>query len=147
MDLKELMTTDVKVIHPDAILKDAAAIMDDVDVGALPVCDGDRLVGIITDRDIVIRSISAGQDPNSTRVRDAMTSPVIYCFEDQTVDEVAKMMEDKQIRRLPVLNRDKRLVGIVALGDIAVEPAEEKLGGEILAKVSESEKTATKTAA
>lgn len=142
MKLSEIMTKDVSVIGPDASLTEAAKMMDDLNVGDLPVCDGSRLLGIITDRDIVIRSISAGQDPNSSKVRDSMTSPVIYCFEDSDVKEAAKLMKDKQIRRLPVLNKDKSLIGIVSLGDLAVEQPSKNLSGEVLKEVSEPAKPA-----
>jgi len=134
MQLREVMTKDVDIIHPDASVKEAAVRMRALDVGSLPVCDGDRLVGLVTDRDITVRATAEGRDPTKTKVRDAMTPEMVYCFEDQDVDEAARLMTEKQIRRLPVLNRDKRLVGIVSLGDLAVDT---KLGGKILKRVSE----------
>jgi CBS domain-containing protein len=137
MKLKDIMTHDVKVISPGATLKDAAQMMDDIDVGALPVCDGEQLVGIITDRDIIIRSISAGQDPNTTPVRSAMTSPVTYCFDDNDVEQAAKLFQDKQIRRIAVLNHDKRLVGMISLGDLAVKGDQKEVTAEVTEKVSE----------
>ena len=103
----------------------------------LPVCDGDRLVGVITDRDITVRSVAQGHDPKTARVQEVMTPEVIYCFDDEDVKEAAKKMEEKQVRRLPVLNREKRLVGIVSLGDLAVRTGKEKLAGEVLERVSE----------
>lgn len=142
MKISDIMTRGVDVIHPNATLKEAAQKMDDINVGALPVCDGDRVVGLITDRDIVIRSVSAGQDPNSTRVQDAMTSPINFCFEDQDVREVASILKDKQIRRLPVLSRDKKLIGIVSLGDIAVDAKDRNLSAELLEDVSKPAKPA-----
>src|SRR5688572_411978 len=125
MILKDIMTRDVEVIPPNASLKEAADKMDALNVGPLPVCDGDRLVGVITDRDIVVRATAAALDPRVATVRDAMTDDVIYAFEDQDVREAARLMEEKQIRRLIVLSRDKRLVGIVSLGDIATALGDE----------------------
>lgn len=137
MQVKDVMTSNVEVIHPDAMLQDAARKMKDLDVGSLPVCDGQRLVGTITDRDITIRAIAEGRNPTATPVRSSMTPEVIYCFEDQAVTEAAKLMKEKQIRRLPILNREKRLVGIVSLGDLAVDTGDESMAGETLTKVSE----------
>jgi len=111
--------------------------MQALNVGALPVCHNDRLVGMITDRDLTVRTTAAGADPNRAHVRDAMTPEVIFCFEDQHVAEAASLMKEKQIRRLPVLNRDKRMVGIVALGDLAVETQDDQLAGSILESISE----------
>jgi CBS domain-containing protein len=137
MQLKDVMTRDVEVIHPDAPIEEAAAKMKALDVGPVPVCDGDRLLGILTDRDITVRATAAGRDPKATKVREVMTPEVVYCFEDQDVREAARLMQEKQIRRLVVLNRDKRLVGIVALGDLAVETGDERLAGEVVERVSE----------
>jgi CBS domain-containing protein len=137
MQLKEVMTRDVEVIHPNASLAEAADKMGALDVGPLPVCDGYRLVGMITDRDIAVRATAAGRDPKTTRVRDAMTEDVVYGFEDQDVREAARIMEEKQIRRLVVLDRDKRLVGIVSLGDLATDAGDDRLSGEVLERVSE----------
>jgi len=111
--------------------------MKTLDVGTLPVCDGDRLVGMLTDRDIVVRIIADQRDLKQSTVIDAMTPGVIYCFEDEDVQEAAMLRGDKQIRRLPVLNRDKRLVGIVSLGDLAVQTKNTQLSGEVLEYVSE----------
>jgi CBS domain-containing protein len=134
--LKEIMTRDVEVIHPNATLEEAAGKMDALNVGPLPVCDGDRLIGVLTDRDITVRSTAAGEDPKSTRVRDVMTGEVVYCFEDQDVHEAARLMDEKQIRRLVILNRAKKLVGIVSLGDLAVETGDDRLSGDVLEGVS-----------
>jgi CBS domain-containing protein len=117
--------------------------MRDLDVGSLPVCgDQDRLVGMITDRDIVIRAVADGSDPNTTLVRDAMSPEIVCCFEDDEVAEAVHRMEERQIRRLPVLNHDKRLVGIVSLGDVAVRCRDDRLSGEALHHVSEPPATA-----
>ena len=137
MRVSEVMTRDAECIGPDSTLQQAAEKMKSLDVGSLPVCDNDRLAGMLTDRDITVRSVSDGQDPRTDRVRDAMTPKVIYCSEDQDIAEAAKLMKENQIRRLPVLNRDKRLVGIVSLGDLAVETHDEQLAGSTLEAVSE----------
>ena len=118
MKVRECMTRDVKTIAPDRTLQDAARLMAALDVGVLPVGEGDRLVGMITDRDIAVRAVAEGRDPQ-TPVREAMTEEIKYCFEDEDIDHVARNMGDIQVRRLPVLNRSKRLVGIVSLGDLA----------------------------
>ena len=121
MQLKEIMTTDVEVVRPENSVTEAAKKMRSLDVGALPVCDGRRLLGMVTDRDITIRATAEARDPNNTLVRDCMSSDVIYCFEDQNVQEAERLMQEKQIRRLPVLTREKQLAGIVALGDLATK--------------------------
>ena len=138
MQVKEVMTRGVECTRPDASLQEAARKMRDLDVGPLPVCgDNDRLVGMLTDRDITIRAVAEGQDPKTARVQDVMTPDITYCFEDQDLTEASRLMEQNQIRRLVVLNRDKRLVGIVSLGDLAVKTGNERLSGEALEQVSE----------
>jgi CBS domain-containing protein len=136
MRVSQVMTRNAECIAPDATLQDAAGKMKNLDIGSLPVCDSDRLVGVITDRDIAVRSSAEGHDPTRDRVRDTMTPGIVYCFEDQDAEEAARLMRDKQIRRLPVLNRDKRLIGIVSLGDLAVEAHNDKLAGRTLEDVS-----------
>jgi CBS domain-containing protein len=121
MQLKEIMTTDVTLTDPNSTLQAAASAMRDGDFGILPVGENDRLVGTLTDRDITVRAVAAGKDPTRTTVREAMSEGITYCFEDQSTDEAAAVMSRNQIRRLPILNRDKRLVGIVSLGDFAVD--------------------------
>jgi CBS domain-containing protein len=118
MKVSQCMTRDVKIISPDQTIREAARMMADIDAGILPVGEDDRLVGMITDRDIAIRAVAEGKSPDS-KIREVMSDEVLYCFEDQELDEVAKNMGDEQIRRLPVVSRDKRLVGIVSLGDLA----------------------------
>jgi CBS domain-containing protein len=137
MQIKEVMTTGVEVVRPDDTLQEAARRMKSIDVGPLPVCDGDRLLGMITDRDIIIRATAEGRDPKVTRVKEAMTPGVVYVFEDQDIEEAASLMKERQIRRLVVLDRDKRLVGILSLGDIAADIQDEELSGEVLERVSE----------
>src|SRR2546423_10403674 len=113
MQVSKVMTRDAECVRPDTTLQEAARKMRDLDVGPLPVCgDNDKLVGMLTDRDIVVRAVAEGKDPRTAKVRDAMSEGVCYCFEDDDVTEAARLMKEKQIRRLVVLNRDKRLVGI-----------------------------------
>jgi len=137
MKVRDVMTPHVEVVGSDASLKEAAEKMSRLEVGLLPVCEKERLVGMLTDRDITIRAVSVGCDPNLTRVREAMTPEVVYCFEDQDVEMAAQMMEMRQIRRVPVLNRGNRLVGIVSLGDLAVETGNRTFAGETLEHISE----------
>ena len=127
MKVKDCMTPDVKVIQPDQSLQDAARLMAESDMGALPVGENDRLVGMLTDRDIAVRAVATGLGPDA-RVRDIMSREVRYCYEDESVEHVAKNMGDIQVRRLPVLNRDRRLVGIVALGDLTASGSDKVIG-------------------
>jgi len=136
MMIRNVMTPGAACVSADATLTAAAKHMKELDVGALPVCENDRLVGMITDRDIVIRSAADGHDPKAHRVRDVMTADVVYCFDDQDADEAARLMGGHQIRRLPVLNRSKRLVGMVSLGDLAVRCDEEHTAAGTLEEVS-----------
>ena len=141
MKLREIMTRDVVVLQPDDSLQSAAKKMRDRDIGFLPVCDGENLIGVISDRDITIRALADGMDVNIMLGRDLMTSPAIYCFDDQDVSEAAKIMEENQIRRLVVLSReDNRLVGVVSLGDLA-RNASTNRSGKVLQKVSEPNDT------
>ena len=119
MKVGEAMTRDATLASPDQTVREVAGVMADKDTGVLPVGDGDRLVGMVTDRDITVRAVAGGKG-SDTRVREVMTPGVGYCFEDQDLDEVARTMGDEQVRRMPVLNRDKRSVGILSLGDVAV---------------------------
>src|SRR5215207_1901990 len=136
MKLKEIMSDHVEVIHPDDSLQTAAEKMRDRDIGFLPVCDGDRLIGVLTDRDLITRALADGLESTAILGRDLLTSPAIYCFDDQSVDEAAKLMHDNQIRRLVVLSRDKQMVGVISLGDLAMI-ANDKLTGDVLQSVSE----------
>lgn len=133
--LRELMTRDVKVITPDMTIGDAAKKMREGNFGMMPVGENDRMIGTISDRDIVIRAVAEGMD-FSTKVRDVMSKGIAWAYEDETVEEAAKIMSERQVRRLPVVNRDKRLVGIVALGDIAVERSEIEPAAEALSEIS-----------
>ena len=119
MRVSEAMTREVRIATPGQSIREVAKIMAEIDAGAMPVGDNDRLVGMITDRDIAIRAVAQGKGPD-TPVRDVMsTEQVLYCYEDEELDHVAKNMGSEQVRRLPVVNRDKRLVGIVSFGDVA----------------------------
>ena len=132
MKLADIMTRDVTVVSPNDTVQRAAQIMDELNVGALPVCDGRRILGMVTDRDLTVRITAQGKSPDQTRVEEAMSTNVRWCFEDEDVESVIEKMGDTQIRRLPVVDRDKNLVGIVSLGDIATksdEVAEEALEG------------------
>src|SRR5438105_3967152 len=138
MQVKEVMTCGVECVRPTDTLVRAAERMKDLDVGSLPVCgDNDRLVGMVTDRDITVRATAEALPPRLGQVRDVMTPDVLYCFDDQDVTEAARLMELNQVRRLVVLNHDKRLIGIVSLGDLAVKGGDEGLSGEALESVSE----------
>lgn len=136
MDLRDIMSRNVEVVNASASLEDAAIKMKNLDVGLIPVCDGDRLQGVLTDRDITIRATANGRDPKITKVTDVMTTDIAYCLEDQEVEEAVSLMEARQIRRLPILNQNKSLVGIVSLADIAVHVGDRDLSGETLEEIS-----------
>jgi CBS domain-containing protein len=131
------MTPGVVAVRPDASLVEAAQLMRAQDIGDVVVADGQDVVGVLTDRDITVRATAAGKNPATTPVTEVMTPEVIYVFEDQDVKDAAKLMEEHQLRRLVVLNRDKKLVGIVSLGDLAVDTHDEQLAGNTLEAVSE----------
>ncbi len=132
--ISEVMTRGVQVVRPDETLQRAAQLMDELNVGALPVCDGDALVGMITDRDITVRATAVGMQPSEHRVHEVMTEQTRWCTEDQSTEEVMKQMGDVQIRRLPVLDESKRIIGIVSLGDLAIRQGEHT--DELLREVS-----------
>ena len=139
MKVSEVMTRGVECTRPAASVYEAARMMADRDIGTLPVCgQNERLVGMLTDRDIVLRAVAEGQDPVMMRVREIMTPKVITCFDDQSVEEAVRLMEEHQIRRIVVLDRAKRLAGILSLGDVAVETGDELLVGEAVERVSAS---------
>jgi len=132
MNANEIMTRDVEIASPDDTLETAASMMADLGAGVLPVGENDRLVGVVTDRDITVNGVAQGLDPKTATVRDVMTDEARYCFEDEEVGDVAAKMGQWQVRRVPILSREKRLVGIIALGDIVIqdkEPAEQALEG------------------
>lgn len=133
--LTDLMSRDVKVISPEMTIQEAASQMREGDFGMLPVGENDRMIGSVTDRDIAIRAVAAGKD-GSTKVREVMSEGIFWVFEDESVEAAAKIMSERQVRRLPVVDRNKRLVGIVALGDFAVESSEIKPAAEALSEIS-----------
>ena len=137
MNVREIMTTDFEMIDSSSSLIEAAEKMKSLNVGFLPVKEGTRLAGLLTDRDIVIRGLAEGLDPRSTQVRHILSSEVVYCYDDDSVEDAARLMEDNQIRRLIVVNHDQTPVGIVSIGDIAVRSGQEELAGEILERISE----------
>jgi CBS domain-containing protein len=118
MKISKCMTRDVEIANPDQTIQEAAKMMCDCDTGVLPVGENDRLVGMITDRDIAIRAVAEGKSCD-TKVREVMSGEVLYCFDDQELEDVARNMADIKVRRLPVLNRNKHLVGIISLGDLS----------------------------
>ncbi len=133
--IREVMSKDFKFITPETSVQEAAQKMRDLDVGFLPVGENDRLIGMVTDRDIAIRSSAKGQDPASATVRDIMTPKTYYCYEDQSIEEICDNMAEIKVRRLPVVNRDKRLVGIVSLGDVA-QAAHRAKSGDVLQEIT-----------
>ena len=136
MKLSEIMTREVEIIQPDDTLRLAAQKMRDRDIGFLPVCDGDSLMGVLSDRDITIRAFADGMDINVMLGRDLMTTPAIYCFDDQDVKDAAKLMGENQIRRLVILGREsERVVGVISLGDLARKGID--VSGQVLQRVSE----------
>jgi CBS domain-containing protein len=135
MKIREIMTPAVQCVRPEDNLVEAAGVMRELDVGVVPVCEGHELVGMLTDRDITVRAVAAGRDPNATLVKDVMTPDVFSVYDDDTVDAAVTVMEEHQIRRAPVITRERRLVGIVSLGDIAVD-ANADLSAEALREVS-----------
>ncbi len=140
MQIRKVMTERVEVINSNAPAIQAATKMRELDVGSLPVCDGERLEGLLTDRDIAIRLVAEGLDPSMTQVNEIMTPGVTYCYDDQTLQEAANVMESQQIRRLPIVDRDKRLVGMLSLGDLAVRThgsEDRNLADDALKNISE----------
>jgi CBS domain-containing protein len=136
MLLREMMTANIEEISADATLMQAAQKMKLLDIGAIPVREKDRLVGIITDRDIAVRAVAEGRDPKKMPVREAMSRDICFCYEDESVESAAKLMEEKQIRRLPIFDRRERAIGIVSLGDLAVRNRDDQLSGKVLERVS-----------
>jgi CBS domain-containing protein len=130
------MHAGVTCVGPDTPLAELARMMRDEDIGAIPICDNDRLVGMVTDRDITCRGLADGRDVNGLCARDVMSKPIIYCMAEEEVEDAVRLMEERQIRRLPVINDQKRMVGMLALGDIA-SCTNMSLSGEVLSRVAE----------
>jgi len=137
MQIRNIMTADVEVVRPDTPLAEAARRMRDLDIGLMPVSDNNQLLGILTDRDIAIRAVAQARDPRTTPVRDVMTTDMVFCYDDQDVSEAARVMREKQIRRLLIRDHTMHLVGVVSLGDLAVKGGEQKVGGAVLEEVSQ----------
>lgn len=137
MKLKDVMTMPVETIDPNTTIKEASDKMCSINVGALPVCENDRIVGLVTDRDIVVRCVANACDILTTPVSQVMTRDVVCGFEEQSIKEAASVMQERQIRRMPVLDRYQRVIGIVSLGDLAVRARDDRLSGETLERVSE----------
>lgn len=136
MKIEDVMTTDVNFVGPGTPITEVARQMRDADIGSTPVVEDERLIGMVTDRDIVVRTVAAGCDPDTATARDAMSAGILYCFVDDTVEAVLENMGDLQIRRLPVVNRDKRLVGVVSLGDLSLT-GKRRAAGEALQEISQ----------
>jgi CBS domain-containing protein len=136
MEIRQVMTDKVSFVGPDTRIPEVARIMRDEDIGSTPVVEDDRLIGMVTDRDIVVRVVAEDKDPRAVTARAAMSPKILYCFDDQSVEDVLENMGDNQIRRLPVVNRDKRLVGVVSLGDLA--KAASSKAGDALEEISQS---------
>jgi len=136
MKVREIMTSNVECLAPDASLKDIAQEMKSLDVGFIPVCENDRLVGTVTDRDIVIRAVAEGTDINTCKARNIMSREIIYAFDDDDVKTVAEKMREKDVRRILILDKEKRLVGVVSIGDIS--KVEEKVSGKTLRDIAEA---------
>jgi CBS domain-containing protein len=126
--IADVMTRGAELTSPDATIQEAARKMAAEDVGFLPVGENDRLIGMVTDRDIALRAVAEGKEPKQTKVREVMTDRVLYCFEDEDADTAVANMSKLQVRRLPVVNRDKRLVGVVSIGDLAIKHSAQKAG-------------------
>lgn len=137
MLVKDVMTAEVQLTQPHSTLREAAELMKVLDVGALPVCEGEQLLGIVTDRDIAVRAVAEGEDCWEGRVRDVMTMALAYCYEDDDIAIASRLMKENQVRRLLVLDRGKRLVGILSLGDLALHGGENAEPGETLQGVSQ----------
>lgn len=136
MKVREIMTRDVRIASPSDPIRRAAQTMAEIEAGVLPVADSNRLVGMITDRDIAVRAVAAGKTPD-TPVKDVMSGEVRYCFDDQDLAEIAANMKEIKVRRLPVVNRDKRLVGVLSLGDMALAQGQSKATAEALGGICE----------
>jgi len=141
MQVFEAMTADVVRVTPEVTLMEAARTMKDLDIGPLPICEGDRLLGMVTDRDITVRATAEGRDPRQTPVSDIMSTEVVCCHEADDIRVAARLMQEMQLRRLLVVNDDGRLVGIVSLGDLVLQTGDEQLAGRTLEKVSEPAET------
>ena len=138
MKIREIMNQKVEHADPTLPISKAAEKMRDLDIGFLPICENDKLIGTVTDRDITTKSVAQGRDPRLAPVSEIMRPEVFYCYDDQDVDEVARYMQEKEVRRMVILNRDKNLIGVVSLGDIAKLSVEREVAGETLGKIADA---------
>jgi CBS domain-containing protein len=136
MKISEIISRNVTYVSPQTTVMETAQTMRILDASMLPVCDHNRLVGTVTDRDITIRAVAKGCDAKHTPIADVMTEETVYCFDDQDADEAARLMREHEVRRLPVLNRERRLVGIISLGDLAACDGNEEMAGEVLGRIA-----------
>ena len=144
MQIKDVMSTDFQWVPPETTLAEAAKLMKDKSIGFIPIGKDDRLIGTLTDRDIVIRGLADSLDLSTASVKNIMTKKLLYCYEDQELDEICMNMAENKIRRLPVVNKEKRLVGIVSLGDLSHGLAQES--GQALKCITEGEEPLSKAA-
>jgi CBS domain-containing protein len=138
MKIREIMTSNVECIAPSLPIAKAAEKMRDMDIGFLPVCEEDRIVGTVTDRDITIRSVAQGRDPRLAPVSEIMTQTVFHCYDDDDIESVAGSMRDSEVRRMLILDHDENLVGVVSLGDISKISGEQTIAGETLGDIAEA---------
>jgi CBS domain-containing protein len=131
MQIRDVMTPTVRTVTPQTRLSEIACVMRDEDIGAVPVAENDRLVGMVTDRDIVLRAVALGDAIDTKSARDVMSPQILYCTEDQEIGDVLKNMGEMQVRRLPVVNSEKRLVGVVSLGDLSAKARPSQAGGSL----------------
>lgn len=139
LKIRDIMTREVVTVPATASVLQAATLMSTRDVGLLPVCDGARVVGVLTDRDITVRAAASGRSLRATKVREVMTPLVVYCYEDEDVSDAVDSMEQRQIRRVLVFNRRKQLTGVLSLGDLALDTGDKLLAGELLQRISRPE--------
>jgi len=136
MKVRQVMTADVYTVRPDASVFDIAELMRDEDIGAVPVVENEKLIGMVTDRDIVVRALADSRDVSQANARSVMSGNLLYCFDDQSVEEVLDNMGEQQVRRMPVVDRDKRLVGVVSIGDLSAAAPPDR-SGESLSQISQ----------
>lgn len=138
MKIKDTLSENVQFVDPDAPLIEVAQLMKDYDCGSIPVAENEKLIGMITDRDIILRCISDGRDPATMTARECMTSGILYCYENDTVEDVLENMGSQAVKRLPVVNKGKRLVGIVSFGDLSAACVDKSCSGEAMEKIREA---------
>jgi CBS domain-containing protein len=138
MQVQQIMSSHVERVDADTPVAKAAELMREKDIGFLPVCHNDRIVGTLTDRDIVIRAVAQGRDPRLAPAREVMTQEVFYCYADEDIEHIGRNMQQNEVRRMLILNRQKRLVGVVSLGDIAKASVNRALAGETLGQIAEA---------